>query len=210
MKKNIQFILKIKHLILLLIILMFVQSCIKDEVIEPFTNYRQDVKPIKIIDETMFVAGELTLNDYSSKVIRTVKLPSKTKYWALWVGVGQESLDRLKKASIDIPKAAQKITTDPFIAFGLEILSSLPLITGSDNIDFWITDYDNSRKFKNNDQFRYYTFVEGNQTVSKHQIIQFGNTPQTNDGNLYFCFKNYRDFRNLDVTLKVWAFVENP
>lgn len=181
-------------------------SC--QEEVQPFTDYRQDVSPVKIIDEQLFVSGTTTLNDYSSRVTRTIIFPSKTKYWVIWVGVGQESINKLKEAAVQIPKAAQNITRDPFIAFGLNILSSLPIITGSDNINFYFTDSANSQKFKNGEQFRYFTFVQGEQTVNKYQIIPIGDTPYSGTTNLYMNFQNLRAFRNLDVFVKVWAYVE--
>lgn len=196
------------HLYKILLAISIFLGLINCEKIEPYTDYRQDVTPIRIIEEKLFLSGTTTLNDYSSRISRTINLPPKTKYWVLWVGVGQESIDKLKTAAIEIPKAAQSITKDPFIAFGLNILSSLPIISGSDNINFYFTDLTNAEKFLKGEAFRYFTFVQGEQTVNKYQVIQLNETPYTGSTALYLNFQNLRAFRNLDVYVKIWAYQE--
>lgn len=174
-----------------------------------FTEYRRDVTPLKIIDETFVAGGVLTLNSYASRVVRTIQLPAKTKYWAVWVGVGQESLNALKAAVNDIPQGARRITTDPFIAYGLEILKTLPVITGSDAVDCYFTDRDNATLFVQQQNWKHYPLLEGKQTVTMHNIYDMAHTPSDNEGRLLMTFQNLRDFRNLDVTLKVWAYTDN-
>jgi hypothetical protein len=193
-----------KYIYILLALLSI--SCTKQEEIETEVVYRKDLTPVMIIDEKITVGGQLTLNEFSSRVGRTIVFPDNTEHWCFWVGVGQESLQRLQQAVSDISRAGQKITKDPFIAFGLQMLSSLPIITGSDNVNFYFTSAENQSLFLQGKTFRYYTFVQLEQTVNSYRLIQFKDTPNDNR-RLYFNMQNTRDFRNLDVYIKVYAFV---
>ncbi len=195
-----------KYIYIILLILLSI-SCTKQEDIETEVVYRKDLTPVMIIDEKITVGGQLTLNEFSSRVGRTIIFPDNTEHWCFWVGVGQESLQRLQQAISDISRAGQKITKDPFIAFGLQMLSSLPIITGSDNVNFYFTSAENQSLFLQGKTFRYYTFVQLEQTVNSYRLLQFKDTPNDNR-RLYFNMQNTRDFRNLDVYVKVYAFVK--
>ena len=190
----------------LAIIFMFA-SCTKVEE-EEFTNYRKDVKPELIIEDDFVVGGEFTSTPNRSKVVKNIRIPQNAKYWIFWVGVGQESREKYEEAINAIPKAALKITRNPIIALGLEILPSLSVLTSSrNNINCYFTDYTNSINFLNNQSYGvYYSFFNGQQTVNTYRIVRMTETPITSDGTLYMTFDNDFDWRDLDVQLKVWAF----
>lgn len=202
-----------KSKLLLLLLLLFVFNSCETEVEEPFTDYRQDVKPTKIIDETFVVGGTLTANSNSSRLVKTIKIPANTKYWIFWFGVSQEAKEQYMATIGQIPKAAQKITTEPTIALGLEIINSINLAanSGSDNVDsYFAASLEDSQAFRNNELWSYYVFFQGEQTVNAWKLIDISDTPVDEYGNMYMTFKNNKTFRDLDVQLKVWAFTEKP
>jgi hypothetical protein len=212
MNYNYSFLHKSRLLLLLLLLFVF-NSCETDEVEEPFTAYRQDVKPTKIIDETFVLGGTLTANSNKSKLVKTIKPPANTKYWIFWFGVSQEAKEQYMATIGQIPKAAQKITTEPTIALGLEIINAINLAanSGSDNVDsFFAASLEDSEAFKNSRAWSYYLFFQGKQTVNVYRVIDMSDTPVDQYGNLYMTFENNKTFRDLDVQLKVWAFTEKP
>lgn len=203
---------KSKFLLLLLVLFIF-NSCEPEEVEEPFTAYRQDVKPTKIIDETFVVGGTLTVNSNSSRLVKVIKLPANTKYWIFWFGVSQEAKEQYMATIGQIPKAAQKITTEPTIALGLEIINSINLAanSGSDNVNsYFAVSAEDSDLFENGETYYRHRFFDGTQTVNTYIVKEMSDTPVDEDGNLYMTFENNKTFRDLDVQLKVWAFTDKP
>lgn len=196
---------KINILILFLILLL---SCKKDE---PFMDYRQDVNSSKILDDTFVVGGRLTINSNNSRILRTITLPPKTKYWVFWFGVSQEAKQKYLQTVNNIPEKARAITTEPVIALGLNIIQSIILSanSGSDNIDsYFASSASNAQNFLNGNNWSYYPFFNGEQMVNTYRVVRIEDTPLDNNRRLYMTFQNYKDFRDMDVQLKIWAFTE--
>ncbi len=198
-----------KKILTFVILLFILNACQKKE--DPFVAYRQDVTTNMIIDETFVIGGKLTINSNNSKIVRVITLPSKTKYWAFWYGVGQEAKAKYLENSNNIINAAKAITNDPIIAWGLDIIKTLNIManSGSDNIDvFFASNQQSANNFLNGNQWYYLSFFNGEQSVNNRVLLQMVDTPQDGNRRLYMTFQNYKDFRDLDVHLKVYAFVE--
>jgi hypothetical protein len=191
-------------------ILLLLASC--QEPVEPiFVDYRQDVTEMQIIDEDFVVGGELTPNSNQSRVLKVINLPPRTKYWVFWFGVSQEAKEKYMQTAELIPKAAKAITSSPVIALGLEIISAINLAanSGSDNLDvYFAAGADNAQKFLNNQSWYYEGFFYGQQTVNSYRVVQMSDVNPDANRRLYMTFKNNRSFRDADVSLKVWAFIE--
>jgi hypothetical protein len=195
------------HLILLSLITIF-GSCQKSE--EPELIYEDHVEPYEIVDETFRIGARSTaVFSNKSKLVRTIKFPPRTVYWTYWMGAGPEPVEGLAKVAI--PLIAQKLTKDPFVAYGWGLISSLGLFEyGTSNADLFFLTSDQIDSFGfNNNSFN--SFISKPQTKNIHDnYIDILDTPLDENNSLLVGLRNQSYVNGVDVKLKVWAFVVKP
>jgi len=185
----------------------FFSSCQKEP--EPVV-YFENVEPYEIIDETFRLGARSTaIFSNKSKIIRTIKLPPRTVYWAYWMGAGPEPLQEL--AGVAIPAAANYLTDDPFVAYAWGIISNLNLVNyGKQNADLFFMNTSEESKFSfDNNEFNW--FISKPQTKNIHEkYIDIFDTPIDSTRSVSVGLRNQSYTSGVDVTLKVWAFVVKP
>lgn len=141
--------------------------------------------------------------DNTFKTFVDLKIPKDTQYWIYWLGVDQESVQEMKKLAESVSELSSFVP-NPIAAFGLGLITELPMLNTTATINYRFMDLDNKNIFINSDQYSYYTFKEGNNVTSDYAKIEMNNTP--NNGNLYMCYWNESDFNGRDITLQVGVF----
>lgn len=199
----------ILNLVLSLIFVFSFSSCEKEEP-EPLLIYSNHVIPYEIVDETFRIGARSTaLISNKSRIIRTIKFPPRTVYWSYWMGAGPEPVDALAK--VILPLAAQKLTKDPFVAYGWGILTSLGLFEyGKSNADIFFLKSDQEDKFSfDNSSFQ--SFIAKPQSKNVHDnYIDILDTPLDENNGLLVGLRNQSYGNGVDVKLKIWAFVVKP
>lgn len=144
--------------------------------------------------------------DNTFKTFVDLKIPKDTQYWIYWLGVGQESVQEMKKLAESVSELSS-LVPNPIAALGLELITELPMLNTTATINYKFMDLDNKNLFMNSYQYSYYTFKEGHNVTSDYAKIEMNNTP--NNGNLYMGFWNNSDLYGRDVNLQVGAFKFN-
>ena len=192
---------------MLLMGLPYLSSCTEEP--EP-VSYYDHVEPYEIVDETFRLGARSTaIISNKSIMTRTIKLPPRTVYWAYWMGAGPEPVEAL--ASVVIPTAASKLTSDPFVAYAWGIIGNLNLVKyGKQNADLFFlksSETDNF-SFKNHE---FQSFIDKPQTKNIHEkYIDILDTPIDEERTITVGLRNQSTFSGTDVKLKIWAFVVKP
>lgn len=159
----------------------------------------------ELINRKVRVFSQTNLDNVNRSFI-DLKIPKDTQYWVYWLGVDQESVQEMQQLAENIDELSSLIP-NPIAAFGLGIITELPMINTTATINYQFLDLDNKIIFMNSGQYSYYTFKEGNNVTSDYAKIEMNNTP--NNGNLYMGFWNNSDLYGRDVNLQVGAFKFN-
>ncbi len=141
--------------------------------------------------------------DNVNKAFVDIKIPEDTQYWIYWLGVDQESVQEMKQLAESISELSS-FAPNPIAAFGLGLITELPMINTTATINYQFLDLDNKNAFMYSNNYSYFTFKEGNNVTSDYAKIEMKNTP--NNGNLYMSFWNESDFSGRDITVQVGVF----
>jgi hypothetical protein len=72
----------------------------------------------EILNNQVRVYSMGNLSHPNRSIVR-INFPPKTTYWVYWIGVGQESMTRMKDLTSKLGKGAAKLAIDPIAALGL-------------------------------------------------------------------------------------------
>lgn len=142
-----------------------------------------------------------TNNTNPNRTTVRINLPENTAYWVYWIGVSQESMDAMKSFTDKLSKGAAKFAANPIAAFGLGLISELPMFKSTATIGYRFTDHGNSRLFLNGQPYNYFTFKEGNAVTTDYALIK------TVGRDLNFCLWNNNLVTGHNVEIKVGAFI---
>jgi hypothetical protein len=136
----------------------------------------------------------------SNTTIVKVPLPENTTYWVYWIGVGQESMDKMKEFSAKLSKGAAGLAANPIYALGLGLISALPMFNSTATINYRFMDNINANNFNTNIPYSCYTFKEGNNITTDYTVTQLA----PKEVNL--CLWNTNAYLGHDVKIQVGAF----
>lgn len=177
---------------------------------EPELVYNDYVVPQEVLEETFRLGARSTAwISNKSGIIRTIKLPPRTVYWAYWMGAGPEPVEGLAK--VLIPAAATKLTKDPFVAHAWGLLGTLNLFNnGTQDADLFFMETSQGPKFSFKDT-SFTSFIAKPQTKNIHdKYIDILDTPLDQNNSITVGLRNQNYSAGVDVKMKVWAFVVKP
>ena len=122
----------------------------------------------------------------SNKTLLTINLPKNTSYWVYWIGVGQESMEKMRIFASTVSKASSLISLNPLVMFGLKLIPSLPMMNATATLD------DRS--------YRQYAFRSATNVTTDYALIK------EYASDLILAFNNNSSLNGHDVEVKVVAF----
>lgn len=138
---------------------------------------------------------------HTNRTIVRVNLPAQTAYWVYWIGVGQESMDKMREFTDRLSQGAVGLAANPIYALGFGLISSLPMFNSTATVDYIFADNMNSELFLNGSpNYSYYTFKVGKNITTDYTL------EKTIAKELNFCLWNNSQLVGHDVTIKVGAF----
>jgi len=155
-----------------------------------FTNFPDQV--IKVNTATTSTVNKATFN---------FTLPENTIAWSYYLCTDEAGLRAYENANKDfITKAAGVIQKFPFYnilsAIALTNPTIIPKLETGEDINYWITDGENTSLFNSGSQFRY---------IKKGKVINDYSRMDKRKGNIYFCFSNDNATEPVTVTIKITA-----
>ena len=140
-----------------------------------------------------------------NRTITRINLPPQTTYWVYWIGVGQESIEKMKQFATQLSGVAAKVPGGALCAFGLQLIPTLPMFNSTATVNYRFADNNNSEIFSNgNPTYQYYNFKEGTNVTTDYAI------EKTNIKELNLCLWNNSSFSGHDVNIRVGAFIVKP
>jgi hypothetical protein len=138
--------------------------------------------------------------DHSNKTSIRINLPATTTYWAYWIGVGQESKDKMKGFISTLSNVGEILGANPLFLFGMKLIPSLPMLNTTSTINYKFMDAINAQLFQNNMNYSYYTFKYGNNISTDYSLVN----QVTKD--LTLSLWNENTMTGQDVEVRVMAF----
>jgi hypothetical protein len=139
---------------------------------------------------------------HTNRTTVRINLPARTTYWVYWIGVGQESMDRMKSFADKLSRGASGLATDPISALGFRLISSLPMFNSTATVDYRFADNPNSEMFSSGaGNYQYYNFKEGKNITTDYSI------ERTVSKEMNLCLWNNNPLLGHDVSVKVGAFL---
>lgn len=164
---------------------------------------RKDTSIVNLLDQVSKVHSQTNMNGNTSTA--KFKLPQNTVSWAYYIDVEQAGQKAFQEAASNLARLAPKIAAIPEVgpvaAIALGVTGLLPTIQNGEDINFYITDYDNAQLFLSREPFN---------ALREGLIINaFGKmTPNPDyNGYYYICLHNDNAVTGVSVTLKVSAIV---
>lgn len=139
--------------------------------------------------------------DHPNKTTVTINLPKNTSYWVYWIGVGQESRDKMKEFMSSVSDAGNYFTSNPLILFGLKLIPSLPMLNSQSTVNYKFMSLNNAQLFTNGYPYSYYTFKYADNITTDYSLIK------TYSDDLILTLENESAFTGNNVDIKVVAFV---
>ncbi|OJW32165.1 MAG: hypothetical protein BGO54_17295 [Sphingobacteriales bacterium 46-32] len=136
----------------------------------------------------------------SNKTLLTINLPKNTSYWVYWIGVGQESMEKMRNFASTVSKASSLISLNPLVMFGLKLIPSLPMMNATATLDYRFVDNINSQLFLNDRSYRQYAFRSATNVTTDYALIK------EYASDLILAFNNNSSLNGHDVEVKVVAF----
>lgn len=136
----------------------------------------------------------------SNKTLLTINLPKNTSYWVYWIGVGQESMEKMRNFASTVSKASSLISLNPLVMFGLKLIPSLPMMNATATLDYRFVDNINSQLFLNDRSYRKYAFKSATNVTTDYALVN------EYASDLILAFNNNSSFNGHDVEVKVVAF----
>lgn len=158
-----------------------------------------DTISTEVLNTKVRVYSTTNINN-SNRTILTINLPKNTNYWVYWVGVGQESMQKMREFASSISNIGSTFTANPLVKFGLKLIPSLPMFNSSATVDYRFLDNANSQLFMNKQGYRQYTFRNATNITTDYALIN------GNISDLVLAFNNDHISIGNDVEVKVVAF----
>lgn len=178
------------------------------------TTYVNKSKQVVDKIDSSFEKSNTTITvDASQKNYWTYAIPSNTKFWSYYIGVGQEAQEALKTDMKTVSKLMEsKVVSTACKAFGgtglegyaLGYLTKLTIPTSGEDVDYGIiTDYANLQLYYSNP-----SIAKGLKWVSG-VVADYSKISSQTEGTVYFALHNDNYFQNIDVTINCAALVVN-
>lgn len=158
-----------------------------------------DTIATEVINTTNRVYSTTNL-DHSNKTPIRINLPAGTNYWAYWIGVGQESKEKMKRFISSLSSAGGLMSTNPLFLFGMKLIPSLPMLNVTSTINYRFMDAYNTQLFQNGYPFSYFKFKYANNISTDYSLIS--EVPR----DLTLCLWNESTMTGHDVEVRVMAF----
>ena len=138
-----------------------------------------------------------------------VVLPANTISWSYYLGVGEDSeevfrnADRKARATRDKLKGVSKLASlDPsgsltMASLALNGIAEFAIPDGADNIQYWLTDYENAQLFMAGYEFRIYDKGNGPLVYKRMEVLPAEA--------IYFCLLNDNLMEGIDVHMRIAA-----
>jgi hypothetical protein len=157
-----------------------------------------------VLNDQVRVYSLGNLNHPNRTIVR-INLPPRTTYWVYWIGVGQESMTKMKNFADNLAKGAAGLAANPIAALGLRLIPSLPMFNSTATVSYKFADNMNSTNFNNGKpNCSFYSFKEGQNITTDYTTVR----AVAKEMNL--CFWNNSQFLGYDVNIKVGAFIVIP
>ena len=159
------------------------------------------------------VHSQTASNGKPNKAFVKVDLPANTASWSYYLGVGKDSeevfLNAEKKAKktrgklTSVSKLGQSLATLDLsgsltmASLALNGIAEFAIPDKADNIQYWITDYENARLFMTGYDFRLYDKGNGPLVYKRMSTLP--------EGPIYFCLLNDNLMEGIDVHMRVAA-----
>jgi hypothetical protein len=158
-----------------------------------------DTTATEVLNSTSRVYSTSNI-DHSNKTSIRINLPATTTYWAYWIGVGQESKDKMKSFISTLSSVGEIMGANPLFLFGMKLIPSLPMLNSTATINYKFMDAINAQLFQNNMNYSYYTFKYGNNISTDYSLVN----QVTKD--LTLSLWNENTMTGQDVEVRVMAF----
>lgn len=158
-----------------------------------------DTTSIEVLNTKVRVYSTTNVSN-SNRTILTINLPKNTSYWVYWIGVGQESMEKMREFASGISNIGSTFTLNPLVKFGFKLIPSLPMFHSSATVDYRFLDNANSQLFMSKQGYRRYTFRNATNITTDYALVN-GYTPD-----LVLAFNNDHISIGNDVEVKVVAF----
>ncbi|MBP7556362.1 MAG: hypothetical protein KA821_08865 [Chitinophagaceae bacterium] len=177
-----------------------------DRIPGPASSVEFNTTPKKVYDTISTEVLNTQVRAYSinsgrsNKTLVTINLPKNTSYWVYWIGVGQESMEKMRSFASTVSKASSLISLNPLVMFGLKLIPSLPMMNATATLDYRFVDNINSQFFYNGRPYRQYAFRSATNVTTDYALVN------EYASDLVLAFNNNSSFNGHDVEVKVVAF----
>lgn len=143
-------------------------------------------------------------NEHGNRTAVKINLPQNTTYWTYWIGVGQESQEKMKSFTSNLSQAGSLFSANPLVMFGMRLIPSLPMLNATSTVNYQFVDSRNANAFINNQQYSYYTFKHAKNISTDYSIIN------QSISDIVLAMENPSTFTGQDVEIRVVAFIVKP
>jgi hypothetical protein len=133
-------------------------------------HYVLDTTATEVLNTTNRVYSTSNI-DHSNKTSIRINLPTTTSYWAYWIGVGQESKEKMKNFISTLSNVGGIMNANPLFLFGMKLIPSLPMLNATSTINYKFMDAINAQLFQNNMNYSYYTFKYGSNISTDYSLV---------------------------------------
>ncbi len=158
-----------------------------------------DTTQVEIVNDNVTVHSVNAMSGTNRNIVK-IPLPPQTTYWVYWVGVGQESREQMAQLSNQLGRIASKFSTNPLVAFGLNQISSLPMLKNKSTITYRFMDDQNASLFLNKQPCSYLNVAYADNVSASYSLVN--DVPK----NVVLTLNNSNTFLAQDVVVKVVAF----
>lgn len=165
---------------------------------------RKDTAIVELLNEVSKVHSNTNLSSSNQNTIK-FKLPKNTVSWAYYIDVDQAGQKDFEKATKELANLAPKVSMIPEIgpvaALALGMTPLLPAIQNGEDVNFYLTDYENVLLFMKGSKFN---------SLRKGLVINTYGRMEPDPkytGNYYICLENDNAVTGITVTVKVVAIV---
>jgi hypothetical protein len=165
-------------------------------------NVVYDTSAVEVVKTVARVYSTTNLSN-SNKTTIKINLPSGTRYWVYWIGVGQTSRETMKAFTQNLGNAVKLISPDPLTLFGLKVIGSLPVLNATSTVSYYFMDSQNANLFRAGQGFRNLNFKHASNIATDYSISN------TIHPDIVLGMWNNSTLYGEDVEVRVTAFVVN-
>lgn len=158
-----------------------------------------DTIPTEVLNTTVRVYS-MTNMDHPNRTVVKLNLPANTTYWVYWIGVGQESKERMRQFASTLSSGASIFSSNPLFLFGMKLIPSLPMLNATSTINYRFMDVQNAQLFAGNYQHSYFPFKFGDKIATDYALVNQYHK------DLSLCFWNESTWTGQDVEVRAIAF----